>query len=810
MLKSYFIIALRSLISQRLYSAINILGLAIGLAACILVWLFVSSETGYDKYHKNADNIARLVVDLHPPGSTVQKFASSQYKNGDFFSREFAQIEEYTRLRNISTALGTSGNMFNEDRFFVADPNFFTFFDFEFIHGGANGALERPNTLVLTESSAMRYFGKTNVIGKTLTTEDGVLLEVTAVVKDLPYHTHMDINVLASFATTGELLNYSGWEENPSFNYYTYLKLSPGTDINALQAKFASFIDSKIREGLSDVVTFKLQKVTDIYLTSKLSFEMKANGDINLVYAFSTIAVLILLIACINFMNLSTARATKRAKEVGVRKVMGAYKEHLVMQFIGEALMLALIAMVLACALVEATLPMFNQFVGKSLAFNYLSDMGVVLSLLGLAVMVGVVSGSYPAFYLSAFSPAKVLKGEVTRGKSGAYLRKSLVIFQFSVAIMLMIATAISFSQLRYARNIDLGYDNKGIIVLDQLDTESAAQNRQVLKNKLLAHPDITKVASSSLFPTELLADSFALLHPQSNEVLQMPVVAVDYNYFDVFGIELVAGRVFAEAFSADIFTMPNDEQPIVEAGVVINQAALKVLGLNEQNAVGQQFKIPFDEDNKKMVITTIIGVVKDHYFSSLHKQIKPTYHLYQPGRFANMAIKYKGNVAEVNEFIQQVWQQTLPNQPIQLLHMEDEFNALYADEDRQMVIFNLFSALAIFIACLGLFGLASFTTERRTKEVGIRKVIGASVLDIVLLLSKEFSKLVLLANIIAWPVAWYAMSLWLENFVYRVDLNPLVFIFSALIAFAIAWVTVGSLAWFAAQARPIKSLRYE
>lgn len=810
MLKSYFVIALRSLLTQRLYSAINIFGLAIGLASCIFVSLFVYSEMGYDNFHPKSDNIVRMVLDLHPPGSSEQKFSTTQFRNGAAFSQEFSQMTAFTRLRNIQTSLGTQGQMFNDAQVFVTDPNVFDFFGFEAIDGSLDSALTRPNTIVLTKSSAIKFLGDSDVVGQTMIVGDNIALQVTAVVKDLPENTHLAINALISWGTMGQLLDQEGWEENPSFNYYTYFEIAKGTDIAKLAAKFPAYLDKKVRADLSKVITFKLQPLQDIYLTSKQSFEMKTNGDINTVYAFSTIAILILLIACINFMNLSTARATKRAKEVGVRKVMGAYKSHLVMQFLGEALLISFLATVIACAVVEALLPSFNAFIGKTLTFNYLTDVSTLLSLVGVAAIVGVVSGSYPAFYLSAFHPAKVLKGELTRGKSGAWLRKSLVIFQFSIAIMLMIATTITYLQLSYARDIDLGYDKENVVILDRMYSNDVVNNWQVLKNKLLAHPDISAVAGSSRTPTELLADADQLIHPQSHEAIQMPLLSVSYDYFDLYDIDFVAGRPYSDAFIADTFIYPTTEKPITKVGVILNQAAVKSLGWQDNDAVGQQFRMAYDDGGKLSMQVTVVGVVKDYYFSSLHKSIKPTYHILRPDNFSKMSIKYKGNVSAVGRHITQVWREILPNQPIDLSYMDDEFNAMYVQENSQMIIFNLFSGLAIFIACLGLFGLASFTTERRTKEIGIRKVIGASVTDIVILLSMEFSKLVLMANIIAWPIAWYVMSNWLENFVYRIDMNPMIFISSALVAFVIAWVTVGSLASLAAQARPIKSLRYE
>ena len=808
MLSNYLLTAYRSLIGQKLYSAINILGLAIGLAACIMMAIFVESELGYDTYHKDYQQLYRTSVKMTVPGAPEQNFAPGQASNAPTFKADFEEIVDSTRLRGIGATLTAGQDSYNDDGVMLADANVFNVLTFEFIHGDAQTALSSPDTIVLTRSMAEKYFKTTNVIGKTLTLGNSIELKVTAVVEDLPERTHLQVSSLISMPTAAQYLGEPDWEENPSFNFYTYLKLADGVSGAVVEAKIPDYLENKVQQGISDLVHFSLVPITDIYLTSHIYGEMKENGDIKIVMSFSIIALLILLIACINFMNLSTATAAKRAKEVGVRKVLGANTHNLVYQFICEAILISFCALIISVALVEAFLPAFSTFIGKSLTFAYLSDLGTLFTLIAVGLSVGVLAGLYPAFYLSAFKPAKVLKGEVTQGKSGALLRKALVIMQFSVAIVLIVSTIIAQQQLSYARNIDLGYDKENVMILTRLYTAQASEQASTLKSELLSHPDITHVTGTSRYPTGTMSDSYNLTHPVTNENQLMPVLGVDYDYLTSYRIKLIAGRGFDRAFSADEAKFPSKENPEVNIGVVINETAAKSLGWSAQEAVGKQFLMPFGDGMQ--LVGNIVGVTEDYYFSSLKTEIGPMFHLLRPNTPYNMSIKYTGETSQISEYVNKVWSTLLPEQPISLRYLDDEFNTMYAEEDQQMIVFNLFSGLAIFIACMGLFGLASFTTQRRTKEIGIRKVLGATVMDIVVLLSKEFSKQVLIANVIAWPIAYYLMREWLNNFVYRIDLSVIPFVLSTVIAFIIAWLTVGSIAALAAQSRPIKSLRYE
>jgi putative ABC transport system permease protein len=806
-LNNYLVIAYRNLLKQKLYSGINILGLAIGLAICISMAIFVESELGYDKHINDHQNIYRTSLKMTVPGSPAQSFAQGSVYNAERFTNYFDEITEATRLRSMGATLGFGDTHFSDVGLTLADANVFNFMSLEMIKGDKQSALVQPNTVVLTESAARRYFSSIDVLDKTLILANRIPLKVTGIIKDLPKRTHLEFSAIVSMGTAAEFLQNPNWDTDQSFNYSTYFKLKPNTDIKALEARFPEFLENHIGEGLGDIFHYTLINITDIYLNSHLYGEMKKNGDINIVFSFSIIAALILLIACVNFMNLSTATATKRAKEVGVRKTLGAKKYSLVTQFMIEAIMLCYIALFIAIALVEATLPIFADFIGKTLSFSYL-DLNTLSILLSLGLVVGLISGIYPAFYLSAFKPARVLKGEVTQGKTGALLRKGLVVFQFSVAIILIVATVIASMQLNYARNIELGYDKSNTFVLRGLWTTEASPQRDAIKTQLLANPDITSVTMTSRFPTGSLTDSMGLLHPATKEMQLMPVLAVDEDYFSSYNIKLLSGRGFSRDFTADAISQPSEENPNPEFSVVINSIAAKTLGYSPEEAVGKQFKVLFTRTSEGTA--TIVGVTEDYYFSSLKTEVAPTYHLLNHNNGSNMSIKYSGNTAQVRDYIEQTWSKFVPEQPIALDYLDDRFNQMYQQEDREFIVFNLFSLLAIFIACLGLFGLASFTTQRRTKEIGIRKVLGASVLDIVILINKEFSKQVLIANIIAWPAAYFIMQEWLNSFVYRIDLSILPFAVATALAFVIAWVTVGSLSAIAAKERPITALRYE
>jgi putative ABC transport system permease protein len=593
-----------------------------------------------------------------------------------------------------------------------------------------------------------------------------------------------------------------------------------GYDITQFEERLPDFLTRHIGENANDFTAFPVQKLTDIHLKSNRDNEQKANGSQSAVFTFSAIAVFILMIACINFMNLSTARSTQRAREVGMRKVMGAYRKQLISQFLGESVLLGLLAMVLAIALVEVTLPSFNSFIGLDLTFNYLSNPSILAALFGLALVVGFFAGSYPAFYLSAFRPATVLKGDLTRGNKGAMFRKVLVVAQFAISITLVIATGIVFAQMKYATNLDLGLNKDQIMILRGAPSTGFGPSYESMKQEFLQNSNVVSVTGANLMPSNQNTNSNGVRAEENDpDGRGMPYLNVDYGFFETFDIEIIEGRVFSKEHATDLWVQTSDENPQTTASFMLNELAARQLGWTPEQAIGKWFEVAQDQDYVQAVRGPIIGVVGDVYYSSIREPVKPLYYRVMKSQeegaqfpnYRQMAIKFNtSDVSGLLSFVENTWEKYLPDVPFNQSFLDDNFAALYQSEDKQAQLFTVFSLLAITIACLGLYGLAAFTTEQRTKEIGIRKVMGGSVKDIVLLLTQDFSKLVLISNVVAWPAAWFLMNRWLENFAYRIDLSLLTFITAAVVALIIAWITVGGLATKAAWSKPALALRYE
>ncbi len=555
---------------------------------------------------------------------------------------------------------------------------------------------------------------------------------------------------------------------------------------------------------------------------------MKANGSITTVYTFSAIAIFILLIACINFMNLSTARSIQRAREVGMRKVLGAFRQQLVGQFLGESILLGLLSMIIAVALVELLLPWFNGFMNLDIAFDYLSRPAVVLVLVALALLVGSIAGSYPAFYLSAFQPATVLRGELTRGRAGVNFRKALVVVQFAISIALLIATGVIFAQMNYAANKDLGFDRDHVVLMEGAPASGFGDNYDSLKQQLLQTAGVTSVTAANLLPGDQNTNSNGI-RAEANEMRSMPFLNVDFDFFETFNISFLAGRSFSRERGTDMYNEPTEANPRATGSFILNKLAASQLGWTPDDAIGKWMEVGDDEQFEGSTRGPIIGVIDDIHFSSLHEAVIPVFYralpylnsLYETPEYRDAAVKVpnfrkmaiKINTSNVDQTladIAETWKLNLPDVPMQMSFLDERFEALYQNEKLQGQLFTLFAALAIFIACLGLYGLASFTTEQRTKEIGIRKVMGGSVRDIVTLLSRDFGYLVLIANLLAWPLAWYLMEKWLESFAYRIDMSLFTFVLAGLLALLIAMLTVGGLAAKAAWSKPSLALRYE
>jgi putative ABC transport system permease protein len=817
MLRSYLAIALRHLANQRLYSAVNLAGLAIGIVCCLLIGLFVLHEWSYDRYHANADRIYRFSLDYSLDGGADVHLAAMAAPVAARLKQDFPQILETTQISRCGTAdngatFSTEDVTYYDTGQGMADNSVFQIFDFEWLHGDPATALLEPGTVVVTASTAMRYFGKTDALGETLSFENGTAsLKVTGVIGDLPDNTHLNFSLLMSIASARFFLEL--WNQTC---FHTYALVADGTDVGAIQAQAGEFFARHLPENVSAVIknaSFTVQPVTDIHLHSRRQAEMRPSGSLATVYTFATIAVFVLAIACINFMNLATARGAQRAKEVGVRKAVGGSRAQMIAQFLGESILITLIAVLLAMAIVELVTPAFEAFVQKDLSFANLRDPRVLAALAALCVLVGLAAGSYPAFYLSAFNPAQVLKGNVTRSTRAAAFRRVLVVIQFSISIALMIATATVFLQLRYARNIELGYDKDRIVVMTGSAIQGLGTQWEALKREWQSFPDVTGVTASTQVPATPIEGSTALrVEGVRNELPSASMLFVEFDFFETYGIDLLAGRTFDERFGTDRLATRGDASGRV-GSFVLNAQAVRQLGLTPEQAVGRAAEVPMSG-----ISGTIVGVVADTYFESIHSALKPLVYAVpappQQGNFATIreaSIRITGNnLQDTLAHIDATWNRFLPDQAITRRFLDQDFQALYESEERQGQLFLYFSALAILIACLGLVGLASFATEQRTKEIGVRKVMGGTVLDIVRLFTGEFSKLVLLANLIAWPVAYFLMQRWLENFAYRIDMSFAVFVGSALLALVVALLTVGAIAARAARANPIRSLRYE
>jgi len=812
MLENYIRIAWRNIVGSPLFSGINIVGLAIGLACCITITLFVRYELSYDRHWNEADRTYRVTRDFF--GNNL-RLAAVAPTVAPLLEEDFAEVEDATRLLAPGEiSLTIDGRQFREENFVIADPNVFDFFDLAFIDGDPATALVRPTDLVLTERAAIRYFGNENPIGQTVNLLGQADLTVTGVIEDLPHNTHMRFEMLGSIHAIPMIMGPEELENWGSNNYYTYIRLPGDYDYRSLEARFPAFLDKHRGEGDSEGNALNLQPITDIHLRSNRDAEWQPNGSAGVVYTFSAVALVVLLIACINFMNLTTARSTQRAREVGVRKVVGASRNQLIAQFLGESVLLTAMAMLLAVALVELTLPFVAAFLEKPLAFSLL-DPRLLLTLLGGTLVVGLVAGSYPAFFLSHFRPADVLKGAGSASGS-ALLRKGLVVFQFAISVALLIATGVVVAQMRYVQSYDLGYDKSRNIVSRLPYFAPFWETYEPLRTALEAHPAIESVVYSSRVPGMQNLDGSGYI-PGDEQVSMETVraladIKVDVHWFDHYDVPFIAGRTFRETERR--IAMPDDDNPVTRGAAILNESAARVFGWTPQEAIGKVLRQPMSRDLDTFVDREIVGVIPDIHFSSLHDEMKATVYA-EPNENYGRSISVKlapGDPQPAIAHFERTWRDIVPNEPPRWEFLDTRFEALYRAEDRQARMFAVFAAFAIFVATLGLFGLASFTTERRTKEIGIRKVMGAKVRDIVLLLTTDFTRLVLLANLIAWPVAFYFMRDWLTRFQYQAPVSEWAWLFVAagIAALAVAWITIAAQATRAARARPVHALRYE
>ena len=803
MLRNYLKVALRNLKRRPGYTAINIIGLAVGLACCLLLFLFVRSELSYDDFHAKSDRVYRVLNEKQREGKT-EHLAVTPPPLAPTLERELPAVQEAVRFYTLQQKqLVEQGQKkaFESD-FLLADPSVFELFGFSLKRGNPKTALQEPNSVVLTEEMAAKYFPNENPLGKTLTVGTNNDYTVTGVMEDLPEETHFNINFLGSFATLEQALPQErieswGWQQ-----FFTYLQLPEGYDAEQLEAAMADLVASRSAEATRKhgfTYDLYLQPLADVYLHSAgLQFDWIAEkGSITYVWAFSITGFLILLIACFNFMNLSTARSVQRAKEVGMRKALGARRGQIAGQFLTESMLLTLFALGTAVGLARLALPVLNDFAGSSLAFG--ASAGWVGGLLCVCLVVGVLAGSYPALYLSGFEPTAVLRGSGTKGGTGGLtrLRRSLVVVQFAISIALMIATGVVFQQLQYTQSKKLGFEKEQIVTLP-LRTPEQRQRYEAFKQNLTRHSAITAAAASYGVPGGTMAgDGVRRQGGQTNTSTRM--MLVDHDFLDTYGMEMAAGRGFSEQFGRDR-----------EHAFLLNRAAARQLGWSPEEAVGK--RLEWDEWESDSVKTgEVVGVTENFHFRSLHRQVEPlVMHIY-PEAFSSVSVRIKaGATEEALAHVESVWQEWVPSWPFEYSFLDAEFASMYRAEQKLGQVFAVFSGLAVLIACLGLFGLAAFAAEQRTKEIGVRKALGASVGNIVGLLSKDFLKLVGLAFVMAVPVAWYAMRRWLETFAYRTDLGPWLFAAVGAAALALALLTVSYHALRAARTNPAHTLRNE
>ncbi|WP_026463209.1 ABC transporter permease [Adhaeribacter aquaticus] len=803
MLKNYFTIAWRNLVRNKIYSAINIIGLATGISACILIFLYIEDELTYERDFQNVDRIARVVTNVKMQGQD-DKFARSPYILGKTIAGKYPEAEVVTQLMPITKqTIWIGEKSFNEDYMFFTDSRFFEVFTYELIKGNFSTALIAPQTIVISEELAKKYFGGAEeAMGQTIQFTRN-RYHITGIFQD-PKHSHLKINALLSVNTLVQLPQDSSTQAKVletnwlSLNWYTYVLLSDKDQLPVLEQKLAALSQHTVapwikENALTAQETFHLQPIQDIHLNPDWKFSITPPGNKAYVYIFSLVAIFILLIACINYMNLATARSAKRGREVGLRKVVGATRSQLIKQFIGESVFIAFFAILLALALVEISLPYFNSLTEKNFSFTYFKQGSFLLALAGIILFVGLAAGSYPAFFLSRFKPVDVLKKDKSPLSSNTLLRKALVVTQFTISIILIIGTIIVFSQLQYIKQAELGFNKNQLIALE-IPVGDTLLLRQIpeIKTALLRNPNVEKVATTVNIPGDISSRIIMLLEQNGKqEEKTNPVMFVDYDFLDLLNIQVMQGRNFS-------LDLPTD----LTKSVLVNQTLAKAMGW--QNPIGKKVQL-IDYDAR------VVGVVKDFHYTSLHTPIEPLVIALAPKLPGYLLIKVNtNNLSRTLNFIEQKWKAFDTRHPMEYFFLDQYFDKQYRTEEKMLTIFGYFAGLTIIIACLGLFGLTAFTAEQRTREIGIRKVLGGSVADIIILLSKDFAWLVLVAIVLACPIAWYSMHRWLQGFAYRVTIHWWIFMLAGTFAILLTMLTVGMQAAKAAGANPVKSLRSE
>lgn len=800
MLKNLFKIAFRNIFKNKVYSAINILGLTIGITCSMFLFMYILDELSYDRYHANAGNIYRIVSNIKEPDNAFT-WAVAQVPMAQELRNNYPEVKNAVRFYGTGRTLYKNGDkQFNEERFFLTDSTVFDMFTYEFIAGDMSTALDNPFSIVLTETIARKYFATpAEALGQSLQNQQNDEFKITGVIKDVPYNSHFRFNALIS-RSSRQNSDGGSWG---NFGVFTYIQLPEGYDLTKMYASLDKIVKERVNpifEQYGITVAYELQNIPDIHLHSKIQDEAEEGGDISYIYIFGAVSAFMLIIACINYMNLATARSANRAKEVGVRKVMGSQRRQLVIQFITESVVLTLIALTLSIILIYALLPSFNGMANKHLPFSYVLQTPVLLGLLGVTLFAGIVGGSYPAFYLSGFNPVNVLKGKLAARGGSVFFRRGLVVLQFSISIFMLISTLIVFNQLNYMRNKDLGFDKERVVRLT-LSERELRQKSDALVQRLRQTPEVAGVGLASSSPGQGVGKNLMKVEDNEGKLVDRGVdlFNADFDFIKTMGMKIVQGRDFSRDVSSD-----------TTYAVLVNEAMVKRMAWDDP--IGKKLIFQGAGPNNTDIEKRVVGVVKDYHQNSLYDAIEPIMIILADQNYFVFVRTAEGDVRQSLTAVENVWKDMFPNHTFQYDFLDQDFNSQYTADEKRSLIFTVFSSLTILIACLGLLGLAAFTTEQRTKEIGVRKVIGASVQSLVTLVSKEFFLLVGLGMLIAFPAAWYFTESWLQNFAYHIELKGewLTFLLSALLAFIITLLTVGYHVMRAAHSNPVRSLRDE
>lgn len=807
MFKNYLKIAFRNLWRNKSFSLINIIGLAIGMATCLIIMLFVNNELSYDKYNDKANQMYTVYFRGSVQGEKLNE-ASVMPPVAQTLKKDFPEVEAATRLRDYGKPKLIYGNKsFKEDAFAFVDSNFFQVFTLPLIEGNVKTALLEPNTVVITKAIAKKYFGNEDPMGKVIAFKDGnnTACKVTGVIDKVPVNANFHFELFASMSGLPEAREPT-WM---SSNFFTYIVLAKNYDYKKLEAKLPQVVEKymapqmlqALGQSLADFrksgsdISFHLEPVTAIHLDPDFPNTLSQPGNMQNVYIFAAIAVFMLLIACINFMNLSTAGASKRSKEVGVRKVLGSPKAELVKQFLFESMIISTIALLLAVVLIYLALPAFNQLADKNLSLNFSEHLFLIPGLIVFILFTGILAGSYPAFYLSSFKPVSVLKGKFSTGKKSIGLRSGLVVFQFFISILLIVSTTVVFKQLDYMQNKYVGYNKDQVLIIQ--DTWMLGKNQEIFYQKLKNDPRVENVTRSGYLPAGQSYNNNFFVSPEQNpgQLIKTLRYGVDENYIATLGINMLTGRNFSKDYTTD------------SSAVILNETAARALGWGDK-AIGHH--ISHTDNRGRTDIYHVTGIVKDFNFRSLHERISPLVMTLEPNPSVLIAKLKTKDAASLITKLSKTWSSFGAEDAMSYSFLDDRFNNTYKAEQKTGTILGIFAGLTIFVACLGLFGLAMFTAQQRTKEIGIRKVLGASVTQVTSLLSKEFLKLVIIACVIAFPLSYWAMSKWLQDFAYRTDISWWIFALAGVIAIMIAVATICFQSIKAALANPVKSLRTE